>query len=78
MVSLKNWRAGPGFKKYSVDVDNKTVSFGDKRYEQYEDNTPLKLYSHLDHKDPARRRLYRLRHQHNKGIASKLAQIYLW
>jgi hypothetical protein len=78
MVTLKNWRAGPGFKKYSVDVDGKPVSFGDKRYEHYQDNTPLKLYSSQDHLDPARRRLYRLRHQHNKGIASKLAQIYLW
>ena len=33
-------------KKYDVYKDNKyLVSFGDKRYEQYEDKTPIKYYS---------------------------------
>ena len=41
----------------------KTVQFGDRRYQQYHDSTPLKLYSHLDHWDNARRSRYRKRHQ---------------
>lgn len=40
----------------------KKVSFGDKRYQHYKDQTPLKLYSHLDHLDPKRRASYRARH----------------
>lgn len=39
------------------------IHFGDTRYEHYKDTTPLKLYSHLDHNDKERRRLYRARHQ---------------
>ena len=38
------------------------VPFGDRRYSHYRDGTPLKLYKHLDHLDPGRRRLYRQRH----------------
>lgn len=58
------WSAGTGNKKYKVVLDNgKIVQFGDKRYQHYEDKTPLKLYSHLDHKNKKRRNLYILRHQ---------------
>ena len=61
------WSEGTGNKKYKVkifknDKKIKTVQFGDKRYQQYQDNTPLKLYSFMDHNDKNRRRLYRLRH----------------
>ena len=38
------------------------LSFGDKRYQQYKDSTPLKLYSHLDHKNFDRQARYYLRH----------------
>lgn len=63
-------------KKYTVIIYNrngkkeKTVNFGDKRYEQYEDITPLRLYTKLDHLDKKRRKLYRERHskiKNNKG-----------
>jgi hypothetical protein len=55
-------------KKYKVVIYNeegykiKTLQFGDKAYEQYEDITPLKLYSDMDHKDSERRYQYRQRH----------------
>ncbi len=46
-------------KKYKATLpDGKAVHFGDTRYEQFKDRTPLKLYSNLDHNDKARRELY--------------------
>jgi hypothetical protein len=69
-------------KKYKAIVfyDNKkhSVHFGDIRYEQYYDKTPLKLYSHLNHGNKERRRLYLARHINDKGIAGVLAREYLW
>ena len=50
-------------KKYMVKVGNKWIHFGNKNYQQYFDKVPLKLYSHLDHKDPKRRANYRNRHK---------------
>ena len=60
-------------KKYSVYVkgDNaklKLIHFGDTRFENYKDTTPLKLYSHLNHNDPIRRDRYLHR---AKGIKDK-------
>ena len=49
-------------KKYQVTFtkNNKqyTVNFGDKRYQQYKDLVPLKLYTKLNHGDKERRRRY--------------------
>jgi hypothetical protein len=46
-------------KKYDVYKDNKyLVSFGDNRYQHYEDKTPLKYYSNLNHLDNKRRTNY--------------------
>lgn len=65
-------------KKYMVKVDNKTIHFGDSRYQQYFDK--IGLYSHLDHKDAERKRLYYARH----GSATKkyspkwFSHKYLW
>lgn len=61
---------GPGNKKYKAIIPanlsptgkQKSVTFGDKRYQQYEDRIPLKLYSNLNHKDKTRRASYRSRH----------------
>jgi hypothetical protein len=59
---------GSGYHKYKAILKNRTtgrevsVSFGDRRYEQYQDKTNLKLWKHLDHKDPQRRKAYRQRH----------------
>jgi len=50
-------------KKYvAILPDGKRVNFGDKLYQQYEDRTPLKLYSSLDHHDKERRNRYYERH----------------
>lgn len=43
-------------KKYDVILPNgKTISFGSRSNQQYEDTTPIKAYSHLDHKDEKRK-----------------------
>jgi len=47
----------------------KTVHFGDKRYEQYKDK--IGLYSNLDHLDKNRRDEYRNRHE---GVLLKNGQ----
>lgn len=65
-------------KKYVAKVENtdgsiKTIHFGDNRYEQYRDSTPLKLYSNKNHGDKKRRSSYFKRHSgtENKSEAIK-------
>lgn len=62
-----NSEVTPVNKKYSVyvfkDGKIKLIHFGDKRYQQYHDR--LGLYSHLDHHDENRRKLYRERHKYD-------------
>jgi hypothetical protein len=79
-------------KKYSITVEYndkiKTIHFGDTRYQQYKDRTPLKLYKHLDHEDKDRRDNYLSRATkilNDKGLAvndpfspNRYAVIYLW
>jgi len=68
-------------KKYvAILPDGKRVNFGDKRYQQYEDRTPLKLYSSLDHHDKERRNRYYERHNkdYHKYSADWLSKKYLW
>jgi hypothetical protein len=70
-------------KKYMVYVRklDKYVHFGNPSYEQYKDRTPLKFYSHLDHLDPERRRLFKLRFEktrHVKWSPSYFSDRYLW
>lgn len=74
-------------KKYdAILIDDETkkikyVPFGDKRYEQYRDAVPLKLYSHLDHNDENRRWKYRQRHKHTyhkKFSPSWFSWYFLW
>jgi hypothetical protein len=82
------WIIGSGDKKYKVtiyfeDGRKKTVQFGDKRYEQYKDSTPLKLYKDKDHNDPTRRENYRIRHgaqnyQKRKYSPAWFSWKYLW
>ncbi len=55
-----------------VKVNNKYIHFGDIRYEQYKDSTPLKLYSTLDHKDTKRRDNYLRR---AKGIKNEYGEL---
>jgi hypothetical protein len=56
-------------KKYDAILQNRKtgkiilVPFGSSDYQSYGDKTGLNLYK--PHKDKERRRLYRLRHEHN-------------
>ena len=61
-------------KKYTAVVykDRKkigTYNFGDKRYQHYKDLVS-NTYEHLNHNDPERRRLYRLRHKEGEFPSS--------
>jgi len=79
---IKKWMASPvKNKKYRVLLSNgKTVDFGDTRYQQYHDSSPLKLYSSLDHNDMNRRARYYSRHPINYApySADWLSKKYLW
>ena len=80
IISIKE---GQGHSKYIADVviDGvlyKGVKFGDKRYQHYKDRTYLKLYSHLDHGDKERLRLFHLRHKKNNGPSALLSKRFLW
>ncbi len=72
-------------KKYKVVIKrkgqrDKVVQFGDQRYQQYEDKTPLKLYKSKNHFDKRRRTNYRKRHNYKKPLYSAgwFARKYLW
>ncbi len=70
-------------KKYMADVkignkQYKNIHFGDTRYEHYKDSTPLKLYSHLDHNNLGRKKLFHDRHNKNTGPAAMLSKEFLW
>ena len=80
---LKIEKSPVKFKKYRADalIDGevyKNVDFGDSRYQQFKDSTPLQLYSHLDHNDTKRLRLYYIRNQKNNGPSGILSKKYLW
>jgi len=87
MVSLK-WSRGTGNKKYKVVVKRKvrgkdtkkTIQFGDKRYGQFRDKTPLKLYSSKNTNSTKRRKAYKARHTYAKPkySAGWFANKYLW
>ena len=66
MLSFK--RSTRKNKKYMVSYNNNWIHFGDTRYGQFKDKTPLKLYSHLNHNDVKRRMNYL---QRSKGIKDK-------
>ena len=68
-------------KKYTAILpDGKKVSFGALGYQQYEDKTPLKLYSKLDHHDKERRDRYYQRHpkDYPKYSPDWFSKHYLW
>ena len=75
-------------KKYNAILINyntkqkKIIPFGDLRYQQYKDRTYLNLYSHLNHNDRDRRKLYILRHKKDikNGFwsAGYFSMFYLW
>ena len=70
--TIVEFKRGPYPKKYTAFVkDKKTkkvrrIHFGDRRYEQYKDRTPLKLYSHKNHGTRKRMENYFSRHSGTK------------
>ena len=91
---------GPFPKKYTAHVKNKKtkkirkIHFGDKRYQQYKDRTPLQLFKNKNHNTRKRMQNYYSRHsgtknrktaiekekRKSKGLynAKILSHIYLW
>ena len=68
-------------KKYvAVLPDGKRVNFGDKRYGQFKDSTPLQAFKAADHGDPQRRENYYKRHgqEAKKHSAKYFSHRYLW
>ena len=68
-------------KKYTAILkDGKKVHFGDNRYEQYKDSTPLKAYKHKDHNDEKRKQNYYARHGKEAKVYSAkwFSHKYLW
>jgi hypothetical protein len=81
VLSIK--KSPRALKKYRADIVlngklYRNVDFGDVRYEQYRDSTPLGLYSHLDHHDLKRKQNYLARHRKDSGPAGRLAREFLW
>ena len=71
------FKRGPGRYKYTAvmpmkDGKTKTVHFGHRDYQHYQDRVPKnkggKLWSHKDHKDRERMENYRKRH---RGVLTK-------
>lgn len=74
-------------KKYDAILINKKtgvkkeIPFGDTRYDQYRDSTPLRLYSNKDHHDENRKKNYLSRHEKdskNKFSSGWFSANYLW
>lgn len=73
-------------KKYDAILKNKEtgrlkkVPFGQLPYQQFYDSTGLNLYSHLNHGDKTRRRLYYNRHGMNAPLFSSkyFSHKFLW
>ena len=64
MVSYTIKKSTRIHKKYMAIFSDglPSVHFGDNRYEQFRDTTPLKLYSRLNHNDEKRKKAYYDRH----------------
>lgn len=97
---IVKFEKGPNFKKYTAYIQNKKTKkkrrlhFGDKRYQQYKDRTPLKLYRKQNHGTRKRMQNYFNRHsgvksrkkaiekekKKSKGLYTPklLSHIYLW
>ena len=91
---------GPFQKKYTAFVKNaktkkiRKIHFGDKRYQQYKDRTPLQLYKNKNHGTIKRMQNYYSRHSgtsnrrdaikkekeksHGYYNAKILSHMYLW
>lgn len=83
-MQIVGFEEGKYPKKYIAILNDdgkiKKVSFGHQDYQQYQDRTPLRLYSHLNHLDKKRRELYYKRHNKEYPIYSAdwFSKTYLW
>jgi len=65
---IVKFKKGPFPKKYTAIIENKKtkkqrmIHFGDSRYPQFKDRTPLKLYAHKNHNTRKRMQNYYSRH----------------
>ena len=72
-VLVKIEKSKAKHKKYVAIVRNKEtkkerkINFGDNRYENFKDSTPLGLYTHKNHGDKKRRDNYFSRHSGTKN-----------
>lgn len=68
------------YKKLPDGTFKYFLSFGDARYQQFKDITPIKAYSYLDHNDRKRQQLYYARHglTKSKSSAKYWSNKYLW
>tara|TARA_B100001027_G_C16254693_1_gene326291 strand:+ start:1472 stop:1783 length:312 start_codon:yes stop_codon:yes gene_type:complete len=70
---IVKFERGPFPKKYSAHIVNKKTKkrrilhFGDRRYQQYKDRTPLKLYKSKNHGTRKRMENYFNRHSGEKN-----------
>lgn len=75
---IKFQKSSRKHKKYHVSFTlngkKHTLDFGDKRYEQYRDSTPLNLYSHLNHGNKKRRENYLSRSAGIRDSSGKLTK----
>ena len=98
--TIVKFKRGPYPKKYTAIVKHikskktRKIHFGDRRYQQYKDRTPLKLYKSGDHNTIKRMQNYFSRHSgtKNRGEAIEkekkksnglynakiLSHVYLW
>ena len=79
MELYKPFKSKAKNKKYSVYVKgDKLIHFGDSRYGQFKDK--LGKYSHLDNKDPKRKKAYYARHGKatSKDTAKYWSHKILW
>tara|TARA_X000001036_G_scaffold229227_1_gene214196 strand:+ start:1817 stop:2122 length:306 start_codon:yes stop_codon:yes gene_type:complete len=70
---IMNFEKGPFPKKYTAHVKHlstgktRKIHFGDRRYAQYKDRTPLKLYAKKNHLTRKRMQNYFSRHSGEKN-----------
>jgi hypothetical protein len=77
---IVKFERGPFPKKYTAIVQNKVskktrkIHFGDRRYAQYKDRTPLKLYRSKNHGTRKRMQRYFSRHSGTKHRGKAIAK----
>ena len=79
-IFKKSTRKNKKYDVYRKSTKKYITSFGDPTYQQFQDKTPVKLYKHLDHNDPKRKKLYYARHGKDAKFESPkyFSHKFLW